>query len=140
MDFELKDKLAYALFRRDQIDQVEYERLKLGLTEPGAGRCNGVYSASRHEICEQSIETAWAADGSTRAKWYQLAREALCVIQGNELKGLPGRLSCPECNGIGKGFETTAECSEAVQIGQIREEEGSGLRTCILCGGSGLPE
>jgi hypothetical protein len=138
-DFELKDRLAFALFRRNQIDELNRARMSLGLSQPGDGRGSGVYDPYRHEIRERNILTSWAADGSTRAMWYELAAEAIRVMEGAGLTELPSRLSCETCNGSGKRMWTSAELRAAEQSGEIQKGEQVGLRTCETCGGTGLP-
>ncbi len=118
---ELKDRLAYALFRRHQIDEVEYTRYRLGLNQPGDGIGTSVYNSYRHELTEQAIKTSWSADGATRAKWHQLAAEAMRLMHNEPLTELPKRLSCTACNGYGR----------LAKVG--------GLQTCEACGGSGIP-
>jgi hypothetical protein len=138
-DFKLKDSLAFALFRYNQIDELNHARKSLALNQPGDGRGSGVYDPHRHEIREHNILTSWAADGSTRARWYGLASEAMRVIQGSGLSKLPPRLSCEDCNGNGRRFWTSAEIRAAEESGEIQRGEKVGLRTCETCGGTGLP-
>jgi len=138
-DFKLKDHLAFALFRRNQIDEHNRTRMSLGLNQPGDGRDSGVYDPYRHEIGEHNILTSWAADGSTRAYWYGLANEAIRALERRPLTELPPRLSCTTCNGSGKRFWTSAEIRAAEESGEIQKGEKVGLRTCEACDGTGLP-
>jgi hypothetical protein len=83
-----KDTLAFALFRRAQIDQTEKRRIDLGITS----RRSQSYIRCEDELTEQQIRTSWSADGKTRAYWYLLAAEVLRVMKGEELTVLPSSL------------------------------------------------
>lgn len=85
-----KDQLAFTLFRRAQIDQVEMRRM---------GNRTTFYDPYRDELTEQGIKTSWHADSRTRAYWYALAAEAIRFADNEELTHLPQSLTCLQCSG-----------------------------------------
>ena len=127
-----KDSLAFALFRRARIDQVEKRRMDNGTTS----NKSQYYDPDRDELTERQIKTSWAADGRMRAYWYSLAAEAMRMIKGEELTPLPSPLSCLQCRGTGRLYVTTEEGLEP----RVAKAQGKlELQTCNACNGTGTP-
>lgn len=126
-----KDDLAFALFRRHLIDQVEKRRMDLSIT----GQKSSAYDFYRDELDERGIKTSWSADGKTRSYWYSLAAEALRQLNGDELTSLPQSLTCRQCNGTGALFVVTEEGLHP----RVAKAQGKLERqTCNVCEGTGI--
>jgi len=125
-----KDELAFALFRRAQIDSVEKRRMDMSIS----GRKSPGYDPYRDELDEQGIRTSWAADGRTRAYWYSLASEALRQLNGDSLTALPPSLTCGQCSGTGFLYVVTEKGLHP----RVAKAQGKIERqSCNACGGTG---
>lgn len=128
----MKDSLAFALFRRARIDQVEKRRMDNGTTS----NKSQYYDPDRDELTERQIKTSWAADGRMRAYWYLLAAEAMRTIKGEELTPLPSSLSCLQCRGTGMLYVLT---EEGLEPRVAKAQDKLELQVCNACNGAGTP-
>ena len=120
-----KDQLAFTLFRRAQIDQVEMRRM---------GNRTTFYDPDREKLTEQGIKTSWYADSKTRAYWYALAAEAIRFADNEELTHLPQSLTCLQCRGTGRLFVVT---EEGLEPRTAKAQGKLELQACNACGGTG---
>ncbi len=125
-----KDLLAFTLFRRAQIDQVEMRRMGNRTTS----RKSQFYDPYRDELTEQGIKTSWDADSKTRAYWYALAAEAIRLADNEKLTHLPQSLTCLQCRGTGRLFVVT---EEGLEPRTAKAQGKLELQACNACGGTG---
>lgn len=129
-------ELAKVLHRRHLIDQVEYKRLKT----PDEFKYHPIDDSHSWvdrelELSEREIATSWAADGSNRCYWVQIAAEAIRFWLDDPRTLLPAPLRCLQCHGHGTVLVRPAD----VPSGTAKVTNQLTQETCRACNGTGLP-